>query len=155
MKVKRDQLTGIVLMILAVAITVLVFQFKKPLTAEYPGPKLFPLISAFGFAVCGLGIFLNSTFSKKEEQAFLLKEGWIKVAITFSILCLYVFLMKYFGYMIVTPFAIFAFAAVMAKFGNAHPKLIHLIIFSLGFSVFIYVMYVNVFGMTLPSGSLF
>lgn len=155
MKLKRDQITGIVLMVLAIAVTVLVFQFKKPMTAAYPGPKLFPLISAFGFAVCGLGIFITSTLSKKEEQVFLMKEGWIKVGLTFLILCVYVFLMKYLGYLIVTPFTIFAFSTLFAKYGKVQSKILYRIIFSVAFSVFVYVMYVNVFGMTLPSGSLF
>ncbi|MGE4353380.1 MAG: tripartite tricarboxylate transporter TctB family protein [Oscillospiraceae bacterium] len=155
MKVKRDQITGAGLIILGIAIAVLVSRFKMPMTAAYPGPKLFPLIAVFGFVICGLGIFLNSTFSNKPEKAFLMKEGWLKVGIAFAILCTYIFLMKYLGYLVVTPFALFAFSTLFARGGNVQSKLLYRIVFSVLFTLIIYVLYVNVFSLTLPRGLLF
>ena len=67
-KIRRDHVTGLALIILGVVVAVLVMQFKKPMTAAYPGPKLFPLIAAFGFVACGLGIFIEGCLSKKEEK---------------------------------------------------------------------------------------
>lgn len=155
MKIKKDQITGLVLIIVGLVFAYMTFQFKKPMTPEYPGPMLFPLIAVFGFVVCGLGIFLTSTFSKKEEQVFLMKEGWIKVIVTFIILCVYVFLMKYFGYLVVTPFVLFALSTIFAKGDGKEAKLVSRIVFSILFSILVYLLYVHVFSLTLPSGIFF
>ena len=155
MKIKKDQITGLVLVLLGLAVAVLVSQFKKEMTAAYPGPKLFPLIAAFGFVVCGMGIFLTSTVDKKEEKVFLAKTGWLKLAVLFALMCAYIFFMKYFGYLIVTPFVLFAASTLIAKGGNVKSSLVGRIVFSVVFSVIVYVMYVHMFSMTLPSGILF
>jgi len=154
-KIKRDQVTGLVLVLLGIAVAILVSQFKKEMTAAYPGPKLFPLIATFGFLTCGSGIFLSSCFSKKEQPTFMVKEGWIKIIAILVVLCASVFLLKYVGFLLLTPFALLAFCLVMAK-GDGRPyKLWALIVFSVVFTVFVYVMYVHVFNMTLPMGILF
>lgn len=155
MKIKRDQIMGLLLILAGIAVAILVSQFKKDMTAVYPGPKLFPLIGAFGFVVCGLGIFVGSCLSKKEEDVFLVKAGWIKVFTTFAILCVYVLLMKYLGYMIVTPFVVFALECLIAKGGGGEIRSLRFAIFAILFTIIIYVMYVMVFGLTLPSGKLF
>lgn len=156
MKVKRDQITGALLIALGIAIATLTSQFRTEMTAAYPGPKLFPLIAAFGFIVCGAGIFIGSLFSKKGEEVFLTKAGWIKVAAIVACLCLYILLLKYVGYMICTPFILFAFCTIIAK-GDGDRKVgsIGRIVFSVIFTAFIYVIYIHVFGMTLPAGILF
>lgn len=155
MKIKRDQITGLFLVVLGAVVAVLVSQFKTPMTAAYPGPRLFPLISAFGFIVCGIGIFFTSTFSNKAEKVFLVKKGWMKVLLLFALLCVYVLMMKYLGYLIVTPFVLFAFSTIIAKDGKSSPKVLYRVIFSVGFTLLIYLMYVNVFGLALPAGLLF
>ena len=154
-KIKRDHVTGLVLMLIGIVVVVLVMQFKKPMTAAYPGPKLFPLIAAFGFLACGLGIFIEGCIGKKPEKPFLNAQGWAKVGLMFLILVVYVFLMKYLGYIIVTPFALFAFVTLIEKGEKAKAKLLSKIIYSIAVTVFIYLMYVTAFGMTLPTGLLF
>ena len=74
MKLKRDQITGAVLVLLGIIVAVLVSQFKVPFAASYPGPKALPMIAVAGFIVCGAGIFVESTKSQKEEPVFLVKE---------------------------------------------------------------------------------
>ena len=155
MKVKRNQVTGLALIIIGLVFGYLTMQFDKPMTAAYPGPKLFPLIAVFGFIVCGLGIFIEGTFGKKEEKPFLSKTGWGKVVSMFLILVVYVFLMKYLGYLIVTPFALFATSTLIARGQDQHPRLRSRIIYSVAVTLLIYAMYVIAFGMTLPSGLLF
>ena len=154
-KIRRDHVTGLALIILGVVVAVLVMQFKKPMTAAYPGPKLFPLIAAFGFVACGLGIFIEGCLSKKEEKPFLSAAGWKKVGIMFAVLIVYVFLMKYLGYMLATPFALFAFTTIIEKGEKTKAGLVSKIIYSVAVTVFIYLMYVTAFGMTFPSGMLF
>lgn len=153
MLVKRDQLTGAVLVLIGIFFFILVSQFSVDIKPDYPGPKMFPLISVLGFIICGTGIFLQSTFSKKEEKKFLLKEGWIKIGISFGILILYVLAMKYLGYLISTPFVLFALCTFYAK-GFAS-KILPRIIFSIAFTFISYVIYVYAFGLRLPGGILF
>lgn len=155
MKIKKDQFTGALLIALGIAVAVLVSRFKTEMTAAYPGPKLFPFIAVFGFIVCGAGIFLNSVFSKNEEEIFLTKAGWLKVVSIVAALCLYIFLLKYVGYMICTPFMLFAFCTIIARDSDRKASLLGRIIFSVVFTVIIYVVYIHVFGMTLPMGILF
>ena len=117
-KIKKDQLTGIVLVILGLIVAFLVNQFKTPMTASYPGPKLLPLISVTGFIICGSGIFIASTLKKDEKEgAFLDASGWKKIGATIIALILYVLLLKYLGYFIATPVVLYALITMFAK-GN-------------------------------------
>ena len=76
MRIKRDQITGAVLILLGAVVTT---TFSTPITAAYPGPRMLPSIAAFGFAVCGLGILVESTLSKKEQKAYMAKAGWVRM----------------------------------------------------------------------------
>jgi hypothetical protein len=152
-KIKQDQLTGIVLVVLGIVISCLVSQFRIDIKPEYPGPKLFPLISVFGFMVCGLGIFIKSTVGKKEEKTFLVKTGWIRAGCTMGVLVLYVFAMTFFGYLIVTPFAAFVLTTLFAKGKKSVFK--YRILFSLTFTFVVYGVYVYACGLPLPKGIVF
>lgn len=79
MKIKRDQLTGAVLILLGIVVFMMTTSFSIPITGAYPGPRMLPTIAAFGFAVCGLGILVNGTMSKKEEKVYMVKAGWIRI----------------------------------------------------------------------------
>ena len=150
---KKDQVTGVALILLGITVTIAVNQFRVPFRAAYPGPRLFPLISAFGFVICGLGIFVQGLISKKEDKVFLSREGWLRIFFSFTILAAYVFFMMLLGYMIVTPFALYAITTLFAK--GARSPIKNRIIFSVVLTLFIYVMYIHVFGLTLPKGNLF
>ena len=75
MKVKRDQLTGAVLVIAGLFFAYLISQFKTPFTPQYPGPSLLPGIGAFGLIVCGAGIFVQGCL-KKDEDSLPRKDGF-------------------------------------------------------------------------------
>lgn len=156
MKIKRDLVTGLVLMILGIAVFVMISRFKTPFTAAYPGPSLMPGIAAFGFVVCGAGVFFQGLKNMaKEEKAWMSKAAWLRMIWTFVILCVYIFAMKYLGFLIVTPFIVFVLVSYFAKEGGYVTKRSHRIIFSVVLTLAIYGMYVLLFGMTLPSGLLF
>jgi hypothetical protein len=144
MKVKRDQITGAALVVLGLIIAWLVSRFRIDIKPDYPGPKMFPLIAVFGFVACGLGIFIKSTAGGREEKVFLVKAGWVRVGAGIGILILYVFAMTWLGYLIVTPFALFFLASLLAQGKKSAP--LYRIIFSVLFSVFVYVVYVYAFG---------
>lgn len=155
MKIKRDQVTGLILIALGIFFAVLISQFKKPFTPEYPGPSLLPGIGVFGLIVCGAGILVSGCRQKTEDKAFVAKEGWVRIIATFVILCVYVFAMKYLGFLVCTPFILYGLTTYFAKASNIETKLWVRIVFSIVVALVIYGMYVPLFGMTLPTGMLF
>jgi hypothetical protein len=154
-KVKRDQITGIVLVILGIIVFGLISQFKKPLTLEYPGPRLMPGIAAFGLIVCGLGTFVNGCRQKEADKVELTKLGLLRVVITFAALWLYILGLQFLGFLITTPFLVFGLTTYFAKASNVETKLWVRIVFALAVTFVIWFMYVQLFGMELPVGSLF
>ena len=155
MKVKRDQITGLALVVLGIVFMVLISQFKKPLTAEYPGPKLMPGIAALGLIICGLGVFVNGCRQKTADKTVLTKKGLLRVVIVFAALCLYILGMKYLGFLIVTPFLVYGLTTYFAKASNADTKWWVRVIFAAGVTLVIWLMYVQLFEMELPIGELF
>ena len=155
MKIKRDQLTGVLLILTGIFFAVLISQFKTPFTTSYPGPALLPGIGVFGLIVCGAGIFVNGCRQKDADTVFLSKADWLRVLITFVVLCLYVLAMKYLGYLIVTPFLLYGLTTYFAKASGMNTRLWVRIVFSIVVAVAIWAMYVPLFGMTLPEGLLF
>lgn len=154
MKIKRDQAAGAVLVILGIIVFVMTNQFSVPFTLSYPGPKALPMIAAVGFIICGAGVFLEGCREKlEEEKPFLTKEGWMKVLVAMVILAVYVFAASLIGYLIVTPFVTYALTTLFAKGSSSTLK--GRIIFSVLLTVIIYVIYIYVFGLSLPSGALF
>ena len=153
MKLKRDQVAGGVLVILGVIVFIMTSQFSTPFSLAYPGPKAVPMIAAFGFVVCGLGIFLEGCKKKEDEKAFMMKEGWVKMFLAMVVLALYVFAASLVGYLITTPFAAYALTTMFAK--GSKRTLKGRLLFAILLSVIIYVIYTYVFGLSLPSGSLF
>lgn len=157
-KFKRDQVTGLVLVAVGLFFGFLTMQFKKPFTPEYPGPKMMPMIAVFGLVVCGLGVFFEGCKKQKEnkeDKVFLTKEGWKRALLTFVALCLYVFAMKYVGFLVATPVIMFFLTSYFSKQSGYNVKLWVRILFAVLVAVFIYCMYVPLFGMTLPAGLLF
>ena len=155
MKIKRDQVTGLALAALGILVFVLIGQFSTPLTPEYPGPRLMPGIAAFGLVVCGLGVFAGGCRQKDEPQAPLTGEGLVRVLITFAILCLYILGMKYLGFLVVTPFLVYVLTTYFARKSKADTRLAARILFAVSVTAAIWLMYVKLFDMELPTGLLF
>ncbi len=155
MKVKRDQITGLALVILGIVMLVLISQFKKPISAEYPGPRMMPGIAAIGMIICGLGIFVNGCRQKTADKTVITKAGMLRIVITFAALCLYILGMQYLGFLIVTPLLVFGLAVYFAKASHVEVKIWVCIVFAVAVTAIIWAMYVPLFGMELPVGSLF
>ena len=115
MKGKRDQITGAVLVILGIVVFLMTTTFSIPVISSYPGPRMLPDIAAFGFVVCGLGIFIESIVSKKEGTSYLTKEGWLKVVTVFLIIAGYIAGMLVAGYLIATPVILYIMTTLFAK----------------------------------------
>lgn len=153
MKLKRDQITGVVLVVLGIVVAAMVTRFKVPFSVSYPGPKALPMIAVCGFIICGGGIFINSTRSKEEEPIFLVKEGWIRAACSLALLAGYILGMKFVGYLISTPVICYLLTTLYAKGSNTTIKA--RVLYAVLLTVIIYVIYVYAFGLGLPSGELF
>ena len=147
-QVKRDQMVGIVTVILGIVIFAMIRDYPVPFTVEYPGPKAMPGLAAFGFVVCGLGIFLQSTLSKKAQKQFLVKEGWVRVGVVFLLLVVYVFLMKYLGFLIMTPIVCYALSTLFSKGWKSTIK--GRVLFSVLFTLFVYFLYTKAFSLPMP-----
>ena len=155
MKVKRDQITGLVLVALGIIFFILISQFKKPITAQYPGPKLMPGIAALGLIICGAGIFVNGCRQQEADKPVLSKAGLLRMLISFAALWLYILGLKYLGFLIVTPFLVYGLTTYFAVASKAQTKLWVRIVFAIGVTLVIWLMYVQLFGMELPVGELF
>lgn len=150
---KRDQITGGFIFILGVIVYTLTTSFSKPLSMTYPGPRMLPTIAAFGFIICGTGIFLTSTFKHSEEKAFMSKSGWLRIGLILTILAVYILSMKILGFLIITPICLYILVTLFSKGWKS--SLIGRVVFSLVFTGIIYVLYSNVFGLTLPRSMFF
>ena len=126
-----------------------------PFTPEYPGPKLLPGIGVFGLIVCGLGVFVNGCKQKEADKVVLTKEGLVRVVASFLILCVYILLMKFVGFLIATPIIVFVVTSYFMKESRVTTKLLYVVLYSVAVTVIIWGMYVQLFGMTLPTGQLF
>ncbi len=155
MKVKRDQITGAVLILIGIVFAVLISQFSKPFTLSYPGPKLLPGIGAFGLIICGIGVFVNGCKQKEADKPVLSLKGLVRVLVSFAILCLYILGMKYLGFLIVTPVVLFIITTYFTKESGVETKLWVRIVFSIAVTAVIWLMYVVLFDMGLPVGLLF
>lgn len=155
MKIKRDQITGLVLMLAGVILAVMISQFETPFTPEYPGPKLFPGIGAFGLFVCGLGVFISGCRQKDADAIFVTRKGWINIIVSFIALCVYVFAMKYVGFLVASPIILYFLCTYFAKESGIKTRLWVRIVFAIAVTAAIYGMYVPLFGMSLPAGLLF
>lgn len=153
MRLKRDQITGGVLVLLGVVVFLMTTTFSVPITSSYPGPRMLPCIAAFGFVVCGLGILVEGTLSKKEEKVYMAKAGWIRMSITMAVVTAYIAAMTAVGYLIATPVVAYVLTTIFAKGSNSTVK--GRVVFSLAVALIIYVIYVFAFGLTLPGGMLF
>ena len=89
----------------------------------------------------------------EDEKPFLNKEGWIKALVAMVILAVYVFAASLIGYLIVTPFVTYGLTTLFAKGSKSTLK--GRILYSVLLTAVIYVVYIYVFGLSLPSGSLF
>jgi putative tricarboxylic transport membrane protein len=152
MKVSRNQITGAALVVLGVVVIILTTQFNTPMTAAYPGPKLFPLIAAVGLIGLGVGIFFQKDDSNKIEISVTMVK---RILFMILITALYILGLKYLGFILSTPVFLYVVAWLFSKASVENKsKWWHLLIFAVVVTVAIYCMYVYAFSLRLPRGRL-
>lgn len=148
----RNQITGLLLVIIGIIVLIMVSQFSVGLSASYPGPKLFPMVAALGLVILGVCIFLQ----KDGGFTYQLSGRFFKrLAIVFGVTIVYIIGLKYLGYLISTPVYVYV---VVTLFAISSPenrtKWWHRLIFAVIVTAFLYVFYVYIFESRLPSGKL-
>lgn len=99
-----------------------------------------------------ISLLLKSLFYKSEEERIAttsLKEV-MGVLSLLAIIIAYIEVMIYFGYVLITPFFI---AAMMLMSGSRRPM--EIIIFSVGISLAVYVLFYRFFHVPLPAGRIY
>ena len=153
MKISRNQITGIILALAGLVITILTMQFRIDMTAEYPGPKLFPLIAGVGMLLLGIGIFFEK--EPDDKQVVITNTMLIRLIKVFALTILYVLGLKYFGFLLSSPIYVFVACLLFSKASLENKSKIWMFaVFAVAVSVFIYVVYTMGFSLRLPRGSL-
>ena len=152
MKVNRDQITGALIFALGIFVFFSIQGYKVPFTAAYPGPMAIPGLAGIGFLICGAGIFIQGC-KKKGRKPFLSLNGWKRLGISIAMLALYILGLTYIGFWPSTVLCLYAFCTYYAK--GYETKIWQRILFSVAFTVVVFLVYEVLFGYTLPVGAFF
>lgn len=151
MKWTRSKITGLVCVIVGITLTIMSMRLKPLIELNEPGPRLFPMIGSIGLAICGIGIFFEKG---REEQEFLTKEGWKRVGQLFSLILVYVILIRFVGFIYPMPFFLFAMIMTLANI-EKRPKAIVAAAVSIIVTLVIYLVFTYALKVLLPAGLLF
>lgn len=143
----KNRICGLFLVLIGFIGWYMVSGFNARLIEGDPGPQLFPMISLIGMIVCGLIIFFQRV---PDEEPYLTKEGWKKTAALFGVFIVYVLLLKYFGYIISTLGVLFVITSMFSKGKNV--SIVKRIIFTVIITLSVYVLFVRVLRVMLPTG---
>ena len=148
----KNKVLGVVSAALGVAIIILSSQLKVSMVAEGdPGPKVFPMISAVLFLVCGVAVFLQK--SDPKEKPFLTKEQWKRLGILFAVLIAYALLMYVFGFLISTMITLFVICTLFA--GDTKVPWWVRVLYGVVLGFLVWYMLEKAFMVPLPAGILF
>ena len=153
MKCKRNTITGIV-GIIAVIICFIVMQFMRqvPNLIE-PGPRLMPTVGLVLILLSSIMLLIQGLRDKKEEKPYFPEGGVKKLVFAYALLCIYGILLTLFGFLITTPFAMFAFVNMLKE--DEKVTWWQAVLISIVVTAFLYGMFVIGFQIKLPSGILF
>lgn len=146
-----DFIVGVVFAIIGAAIIILTGDIKVPTFLTEPGPRLFPYISGAGILICGIGIAFTKSEKKEKKPAD--KQALKRLLVISGALVLYYIGLHFFGFIIATPFASFAFIKILGceeKVSNIVAIIITILV-----TWGLYTLFNGVFKIFLPSGILF
>lgn len=114
------------------------------------GPKFFPTCCGVGLIICGIGKFLSSK-DKKSKPFISDKKGWLRVLVILVLFVVYIFALKYVGYLLST----FVFAAVLLKMLSSDTVELEwwkILLFALLMTLFSYLCFEKIIKVMLPQG---
>lgn len=153
MKLKRNTITGIVGIIAVIICYILMQSMKQLPNLVEPGPRLMPTVGLALILLSSVMLLINGLRDKKDEKPYFPEGGVKKLLFAFVELCIYGGLLTLFGFIITTPFAMFAFVNTLKEDEKVSWWMAALI--SIAVTICLYVMFVIGFQIKLPSGILF
>ncbi|MBS6642430.1 MAG: tripartite tricarboxylate transporter TctB family protein [Clostridiaceae bacterium] len=148
---KKDRLVGCIIVILGIIISLAALQIPDKSSATDPGSRLFPMIGSFGMIIFGSGIFLTAK-DKEDFKPAVKKGGWARLAKIVIVFILYTIALKLIGFLISTPFMMYALVALFS-----YEKKIPVwknALFSIAVSGVIWFVFVKLLTVMLPAGTL-
>lgn len=149
-KLKTDQIIGIGAILVAVFFFYHTRTIRMPENMIDPGPRLMPYISQIIMAVCGVGMIIEAEKKNEPEEAYLSKQGWIRLGIIFGVIVAYAIGLTYLGFIIATPFMAFVLIRMLSEENNI--TYIKTAIVSIVLTAGIYLVFSEGFGVMLPQG---
>ncbi|MDN5346927.1 MAG: putative tricarboxylic transport rane protein [Clostridia bacterium] len=136
---------GILLIALSVVFYLKSFSFPPP-TGKTLGPSVWPQLMACLLMVLS-GLMIFNAWRTREEAVF--KGRYYRAALAAVVMGLYIWLSEIIGYIVTTIFFIFI---ILYLAGERDWRL--LIIFPLGFTAFLYLVFYYLIDVPLPAGAL-
>lgn len=153
MKCKRNTITGIVGIIAVILCFILMQSMRQIPNLIEPGPRLMPTVGLILILVSSIMLLINGLRDKKEEKPYFPEGGVKKLVFAYALLCVYGILLTLFGFLITTPFAMFAFVNMLKE--DEKVTWWQAVLISIVVTAFLYGMFVIGFQIKLPSGILF
>lgn len=153
MKCKRNTITGIVGIIAVILCFIIMQSMRQVPNLIEPGPRLMPTVGLILILVSSIMLLMNGLRDKKEEKPYFPEGGVKKLVFAYALLCVYGILLTLFGFLITTPFAMFAFVNMLKE--DEKVTWWQAVLISIVVTAFLYGMFVLGFQIKLPSGILF
>ena len=153
MKLKRNTITGIVGIIAVIICFIIMQSMRQVPNLIEPGPRLMPTVGLILILVSSIMLLINGLRDKKEEKPYFPEGGVKKLVFAYALLCVYGILLTLFGFLITTPFAMFAFVNMLKE--DEKVTWWQAVLISIVVTAFLYGMFVIGFQIKLPSGILF
>lgn len=149
---KGDRWIGIALIVFGAFMLYQAFTMEFPVFPNDPGPVLMPKILGIGLLICGAGLLVwpkseAAEAKRKEESKF--DEGSKRMAVIGSALILYIFLMKFIGFLISTVLFM-AFVIWFLDDAKSKKTVVLSVVSSIIVSGGIYLIFNNGLGIILP-----
>lgn len=112
-KLYKDQILGIIGMIIAILASVATMQIPKPKYEGDPGAAVIPWIAVILIACCSILLIVRP--SKEERTVFMTKEEWKRAALLFGCYIIYLLLFWLIGFVPTIPIVTFLFTFVLTQ----------------------------------------
>ena len=153
MKCKRNTITGIVGIIAVILCFIIMQSMRQVPNLIEPGPRLMPTVGLILILVSSILLLIDGLRDKKEEKPYFPEGGVKKLVFAYALLCVYGILLTLFGFLITTPFAMFAFVNMLKE--DEKVTWWQAVLISIVVTAFLYGMFVIGFQIKLPSGIIF
>ena len=144
---RLETLFEFVLLVLGIAIVYVSVGYGVG-SLRRPGPGLYPAVLGAGIAVCALFVLIAGLKAGRSSPRLDRRSGFT-LAFMSATFCLWILLMPWLGYVIVTLLATFAFCKIMLLEGWVKPLAL-----AGGTALFIYVLFDHWLYVDLPRGIL-